>query len=73
MESQLPDDPKGSALLEDGNRRLAGKLGSLKCAFDNPWKASFDKVYSYIDDYVKRAVEEIDLEEKQEDPFKKEK
>jgi cytochrome P450 len=66
MDSQLPDDPQDSAGLlqafNDGfaeitKRRNAGKLAPIIFAFDRQWKRAYDKLHSYIDVHVKRALE----------------
>ncbi|PQE28624.1 Cytochrome P450 family protein [Rutstroemia sp. NJR-2017a BBW] len=73
IDSQLPGDPNGSAeflqafesaLLQAGNRRLAGKLGRLKYLFDRSWQEQYGKVHAYIDSHVKRALEETSFNEK---------
>jgi cytochrome P450 monooxygenase len=76
-DSQLPGDPNDSAgflkamtdgFIEIGKRRNAGRIAPILFFFDKKWKTSYDKLHSYIDVYVKRALEATapDIESKQE-------
>lgn len=66
MDSQLPDDPNDSAgflkamtdgFIEIGKRRNVGRIAPIVFFFDKKWKNSYDKLHSYIDVYVKHALE----------------
>lgn len=68
----MPHDPNNSkdflrafngALAGVGKRRVAGKLQFIY-AFDKGWKRDINKVYSYVDAHVKRALEEGSAEKK---------
>jgi hypothetical protein len=45
------------ARLGVGKRRLAGVLAPVKFAFDKSWQQACDKVHSFVDVQVKRALE----------------
>jgi cytochrome P450 len=46
------------SFVEFGKRKAWGRLSPIMFAFDKKWKNSYDKLHSYIDIYVKRALEE---------------
>ncbi|KAE9373609.1 cytochrome P450 [Stipitochalara longipes BDJ] len=66
MDSQLPDDPNDSAgylkafndgLGEIAKRATIGKLSPMIFFFDKKYKRAYEKLHSYVDVDVKRALE----------------
>ena len=66
MDSLLPDNPfdyeKFYAALERSltglmQRRQAGNMRSIRCAYDPEWKQAYKEVHAYIDERVAEALE----------------